>query len=560
MSQLVFKKTYETVTLVNTACDCLQEFDVFGIISTQVKIMNTCYEMLMQNALRSGNVVYYGHKIAMSKFLEDVDRFATGLSQLNLQKGDVVTVYLPSCPQGLVAFYACSKLGLVANIVHPLIPLKLLKENLVKVNSKVLLFYDALVRNENELVKLGQTLIRCSIADYVTVRKPVFALYAKAIGKRLRHVLTYKAMCKNLRQTPVSGEEQDVVCYMHSGGTSGNPKIVKLTNRSFNQTALGMKLMYHPTVESTFYNLATLPIFHAYGLCAGVHAPLVLGFNLILVPKFDVKCVVGYLNRYRVTCWSVVPAMLKKMLKARKFDGKGLKNLDVIWCGGDVVDESLVEEVDAILSKRCKRARLMRGYGLTEVCGVCVVNNYDYYQKGSCGKAMPTCKAEIWDDDGNVLPPEKTGEIAICSQGNMQGYLEGDSCLVERNGEQWVLTGDVGYLDEEGFLFIVDRKKRTLKIAAVNVFPAQIENCVKTLDFVDEACAVGYVQNDKQFVKVFVTLKVPLSQEEASNAVKAVCASNLIKYSVPSVVEVLPSLPRTPLGKVDYKSLENKTN
>lgn len=519
---------------------------------------NTSYEMLMQNASRNGNIVYYGHKIPLSKFLDDVERFATGLSKLNLAKGDVVTVYLPSCPQGLVAFYACSKLGLVANIVHPLIPLKLLKENLAKVNSKVLMFYDALVRDENALAELGQTLVRCSIADYVTVRKPIFALYAKAIGKRLPHVLTYKAMCKRLQQTDVSGSEEDVVCYMHSGGTSGNPKIVMLTNRSFNQTALGMKLMYHPTSNASFYNLATLPIFHAYGLCAAVHAPLVLGYSLILVPKFDVKQVGLYLKRYKVTCWSVVPAMLKKMLKARRLDNKGLKDLDVIWCGGDVLDESMVEEVDAILRKYCSRAQLMRGYGLTEVCGVCVVNNYDFYRKNSCGKAMPTCKAEIWSDNGDVLPPNTAGEIAICSQGNMRGYLEGGDCIVERNGERWVLSGDIGYLDEEGFLYVVDRKKRTLKIAAVNVFPAQIENCVKTLDFIDEACAVGYKQNDKQFVKVYVTLKTPIPQEEAANAVRAVCIANLIKYSVPSEVEVLDCMPRTPLGKVDYKSLENR--
>ncbi len=512
----------------------------------------TCYEMLVKNANRKGFIVYYGHKIKISRFLQDVDSFAVGLHSLNLQKGEVVTIYLPTCPQSLVAFYACSKLGLVANIVHPLIPFKLLKENSKKVQSKVLLFYDALVKNEKELLDMNQILVRCSIADYVTVRKPIFSLYASVIGKREK-VLTYKSLCKQ-GDVDVLGSGEDVVCYMHSGGTSGSPKIVKLTNFAVNQTALGIKTMYHPTVDESCYNLVTLPVFHAYGLCAGVHAPLIIGYSLVLIPKFKAKTVFATLKKYKVTCWSVVPAMLKKLIKANCFDNKkALKDLDVIWCGGDVLDESLVEEINGTLKKYCT-AQLMRGYGLTEVCGVCVVNNYDHYKKASCGQPMQTCKVQIWDDNRNVLPANQLGEIVICSQGNMQGYLEGEDCIVDN----WVLTGDIGYLDEEGFLYIVDRKKRSIKIAAVNVFPSQIENCVKQLAFVDEACAVGVTVDDKPYIKVFVTLKTDMESQQVENAVKEICQANLIRYSVPQYVEVLSVMPRTPLGKIDFKFLASK--
>lgn len=520
---------------------------------------NTCYETMLGGVSHNGNIVYYRHKIPMSEFLQDVESFSAGLLQLGLQKGDVVTMYLPSCPQGVAAFYACSKLGLVANIVHPMIPLNLLKENLRKTNSKALMFYDVLVRDEKTLATLGQKLVRCSIADYVTVRKPVYSLYAKCVGKRLKNIDTYAKLCKNRAHTEVLGDETDVVCYMHSGGTSGNPKIVKLTNRAFNMTALGMAQMYHPTVDASCYNLATLPIFHAYGLCSAVHAPLMLGYSLVLVPKFDTAAVKQCLAKHKVTCWSVVPAMLKKLLKDNRFDNKrALADLDVIWCGGDVLDESMVEQVDGILKKYCPRAKLMRGYGLTEVCGVCVVNNYDHYRAESCGLPMPTCEAQIWDDDGNVLPPNVHGEIVICSGGNMQGYLEGENCIAEKDGKSWVLTGDVGYMDEQGFVYVVDRKKRSLKIAAVNVFPSQVEACVKQLDFVDEACAVGYMHNEKQFVKVFVTLKTPTDAETVRRKVTEICQANLIPYSVPKFVEVISEMPRTPLGKIDYKALEQR--
>lgn len=522
--------------------------------------MATCYELFINGANRGGHIVYYGHKLPISKFIEDVERFSGAFVSLGLTKGDVVTLYLPSCPQALVAFYACSKLGLVANFIHPLVPVNLLAENLAKTNSKALLFYDATVKDERPLANLGQTLVRCSIADYVTIRKPIFKLYARFCGKRLRKIDTYTQLLKRGGgvSTELIGKGENVVCYMHSGGTSGHPKIVKLSNNAFNGVTDGMFAMYHPEVKRDCYNLATLPVFHAYGLCSAMHGPLSVGYNIILVPKFDTKTVKKYLNKYNVTVWSVVPAMLKKMLATHTFDSKGLASLDVIWCGGDVCEESLVERVNGILAKYCPRAQLMRGYGLTEMCGVSVVNNYDYYATGSCGKPMPGNCAEIWDDNGNTLAPCELGEIVLSGSGVMNGYIEGDDCLVTKDGATWVKTGDVGYIDENGYLYVVDRKKRLLKIAAVNVFPAQIEECVKKLSFVSEACAVGHKVDGKQYAKVFVTLKQQHNCDFVKSEVINICKQNLIQYAVPYFVEVIDAMPRTGFGKIDYKALENR--
>ena len=520
----------------------------------------TCYEYLLAGCDRSGVIVYYGHKLPIRAFIADVEKLAGAFVTLGLKKGDVVTLYLPSCPQSLAAFYACSKLGLVANVIHPLVPVKKLAENVVKTHSKALLFYDATVKDERPLLSLNQTLIRCSIADYVTVRKPVFALYSRFSGKRLRAITTYGELLRKGRgvSTEIVGKGADLVCYMHSGGTSGQPKIVKLTNDAFNGVCDGMNAMYHPTVKHGEFQLATLPVFHAYGLCSAMHGPLWVGYSLVIVPKFDTKSVKKYLNRYNVRGWSVVPAMLKKMLADGTFDSKGLANLDVIWCGGDVCEERLVTLVNEILHKHGTRAQLMRGYGLTEMCGVCIVNNYDHYQKESCGQPMPGSFVEIWNDDGEAVADGVTGEIVVAGSGVMSGYLEGDDCLVVKNGKTWVKTGDVGYLND-GYLHIVDRKKRSLKIAAVNVFPAQIEECVAQLDFVSEACAVGVRVDGKQFVKVFVTLSREVERERVKQEVIAICRTNLMPYAVPYFVEVIDAMPRTPFGKIDYKALEKRT-
>lgn len=522
--------------------------------------MATCYQLLQNGVDKKGDIVYFGHRIPMRGFLRDIERFGGALSSLGLVKGDVVTLYLPSCPQSLVAFYACSKLGLVANIIHPLVPVNLLKDNIAKTQSKVLLFYDATVKDERPLAIFNQKLVRCSISDYVTARKLAYKAYSRCSGKRLSGIATYTGLLKlgSSVDTQHVGNGSDIVCYMHSGGTSGQPKIVKLSNDAFNNVRDGMFAMYHPDVQSGYYNLATLPVFHAYGLCAAMHGPLTVGYSLILVPQFKPKTVARLMRKYNVKVWSVVPAMLKKMLALGCFDHMGLKNLDVIWCGGDVCDEQLVEKIDAILAKYGSRAQLMRGYGLTEVCGVCIVNNYDHYRKGSCGHPMPGNCCEIWDDDANTMPVGQVGEIAVSGGGVMSGYLEGEDCIVQKNGKIWVKTGDVGYVDGDGYLYVVDRKKRSLKIAAVNVFPSQIENCVKKLSFIAEACAVGYKYNDKQYVKVFVTLSTPTQYETVKCEVVRICKENLIQYAVPYFVEVIDAMPRTDFGKIDYMSLENK--
>lgn len=521
--------------------------------------MTTCYEFLQQGADRDGCIVYLGHKLSTRDFLADVERIAGALSQLGLSEGDVITLQLPTCPQSLALFYACSKLGLICSVVHPMVPVNLLAENIRKTKSKALFFYDVTVRDERLLAGLDQILVRCSVADYVRFRKPFYKLYSVLGGRRLRGILTYSHLLKSGEgiATQVGGTPDSLLCYMHSGGTSGEPKIVKLTNRAFQSVVDGMWAMYHPDVRHGDFNLATLPVFHAYGLCSALHGPLSVGYSLILIPQFDVKAVARSFDKYNVKVWSVVPAMLKKMLARRCFDRKGLSDLDVIWCGGDVCEESLAEQVDGILSKYGNRAKLMRGYGLTEMCGVCVVNNFDYYKKGSCGRPMPGFSVQIWDDNGNELAPGVWGEIVVSGGGAMSGYLEGDDSLTERDGKTWVKTGDVGYLDD-GFLYVIDRKKRSLKIAAVNVFPSQIETCVEKIDFVSECCAVGVKVDGKQFVKVYVTLKYPMNADEVKARITDHCRKNLIRYAVPRFVEVIDSMPRTPLGKIDFRALESK--
>ena len=523
----------------------------------------TCYEMLKDGAdMKKGNIIFNDHKISMKTFLKNIEDFSISLKNLGFNKGDVLTLYLPTCPQALVAFYACSKLGVIANIVHPLLPLDQLRENLKQTKSKGLMYYDILIRNHKDLASLNQILINCSVSNYVKFRKLFFLLFAiykchtykKAIkfSKLIKHT-------KNAKQTEIDGEGSDVVCTMHSGGTSGQPKIIELQNNSLNDLSIALEKMYTRKVRGggSEYSLVALPIFHAYGLGVSVHTCLTNQYSLILVPNFKPKKFNAIIKKYNVTFFAGVPVMFKKMIEYKNFYGKHLAKLKDLWCGGDVLTESFVEYFDTILKKYSSSARLFRGYGLTEVSSVCAANTFENYRPYSCGKAIPYTHIEIWDENNNLLKPNTIGEIAVCSPSVMKGYLNEVNGFVHKGEMKWVKTGDMGYMDEDGYLYILDRRKRSIKINAINVFPSEIENLVKKLAYIDEACAVPYHYNEKTYIKLYITLKdKAVSEEKVKREILMLCKKNLIKYSVPRLIEIIDAMPRTNFGKIDFRKFE----
>lgn len=528
----------------------------------------TCYDMLVKNCdMKKGNIIFDNHKISMKAFIRYIDDFAISLTKLGFKKKDVLTIYLPTCPQSLIAFYACSKLGVVANIVHPLTPLDKLKENLAQTKSKGLMYYDILIKDHKTLATLNQEiLINCSISNFVIFRKIFYSMFARTRYKAYKKSLKFSKLIKHNNhadKNPIEncgeGNSQDVVCTMHSGGTSGQPKIIELQNFALNELSVSLEKMYTRKIRGggSEYGLVALPMFHAYGLGVSVHTCLTNQYSIILVPKFKPKSFNRLIRRYNVTFFAGVPIMFKKMIEYKSFYGKHLAKLMDLWCGGDVLPEPFVEHFDTILKRYNSSARLFRGYGLTEVSSVCAANTFENYRPYSCGKAIPNTKIEIWDDENNPLKPNQIGEIAVCSSSTMRGYLNEVNGFVHKGDEKWVKTGDLGYLDEDDFLYIIDRRKRSIKINAINVFPSEIENLAKQNPFVDEACAVPYHYDEKLYIKLYITIKSKdINVEKIKQDIISLCKKNLIKYSVPRLIEIIDAMPRTNFGKIDYKKLE----
>ena len=534
----------------------------------------TCYDYLKMHAKRLGDydaVLAFGSRIKLSKIISDADDIAAYINSIGIKSGDVVTVFLPNVVHSFVTFYALNKIGVIANIVHPLTSPEVLKENIETTKSKAIFILDILAANYAEMInKTGVTCIICSNSDYViTPVVPAFRVFEKFKGKGLN---LFNNSIKYLKAVSAGKNKKTVDChdgskiavYLHGGGTTGKSKTIMLTSNNFNNLSEKLNTLDIPHKAGDEYSLFVLPMFHAFGLGIAMHFPITHGFTSIPMPQFSAEAANKHMKKHKVTFVLGVPNMFKKLMEDKNFDGPHLKNLRLVFCGGDFLSERLVKEFNATVTKNGGKGKLFRGYGLTEVSSVCTVNTYQNCREDSIGKPLGDLTVEIWDEMKNRLPAGQTGEIVVSGDTVMLGYFNGDNTVrndgvyVDKNGTRWVLTGDLGYKDGEGYLFFTGRKKRMIIISGYNVYPSDIENAVLHLPFVNEACAVqGYLKN-KPCVKLCVTLKQNINHSDAIDQIQSYCKKNLARFSCPRKIEILESLPRTKMAKVDFMSLSDK--
>ncbi len=534
----------------------------------------TCYDYLKMHAKRLGDfdaVLAFGSRIKLSKIISDADAIAAYINSIGIKSGDVVTVFLPNVVHGFVTFYALNKIGVIANIVHPLTSPEVLKENIETTKSKAIFILDILAADYAEMInQVGIPCIICSNSDYVLAPiVPAFRVFEKVKGKGIN---TYNNSIRYLKavsagKSKKSSEFHDgaqIAVYLHGGGTTGKSKTIMLSSNNLNNLSEKLNALDVPHKAGDEYSLFVLPMFHAFGLGIAMHFPITHGFTSIPMPQFNAETANKYMRKHKVTFVLGVPNMFKKLMEDKGFDGPHLKNLRLVFCGGDFLSERLVKEFNATVTKNGGKGKLFRGYGLTEVSSVCTVNTYENCREDSIGKPLGDIKVEIWDEMKNILPAGQTGEIVVSGDTAMLGYFNGDNTVrndgvyVDKNGTRWVLTGDLGYKDSDGFVFFTGRKKRMIIISGYNVYPSDIENAVLNLSFVNEACAVqGYIKN-KPCVKLCVTLKENINHDDAINQIQTYCKKNLARFSCPRKIEIMDSFPRTKMAKVDFMSLSDK--
>ena len=506
--------------------------------------------------------------VRMPRLLSDIEKLASYFASIGLKKGDVYTVFLPTCGHAVVALYALNKLGIIANYVHPMTPPNVLAQIMAHTKSKGFLTLDLLAVPFAPLLKNYPTIVG-SVSDFCDGVALQYALYNEKQNAQLPEVESYTLyrdiLKMELPETEVVKEmgKQDAF-YMHGGGTTGKSKTIRLSSYAFNSLAYKFYLLDIPHDYKTAHCISAIPCFHAYGLAGVIHYGICNAFKPFLCAKFDAHQTNEIIRKYNVIEFIGVPKMFQKMMQEDNFENEGLKNLAMLFAGSDIVSKAFVDEFDSILEKHDAPGRMCRGYGLTEVCGVVSTSGgAGPYRKDSVGYPLYGLTTEIWDDDCNKLAPGEVGEICVTGDSIMNGYLQDDviqesGIYTDAEGTNWIRTGDMGYMDEDGFLYFAGRKKRIIIISGYNIYPATIEEKVDTLDYINEVCAVqGYSEDAKPLVKLVVSLKPDVDKEKAIADLKAFCEANLESISVPRKYEVMDLLPRTKMEKIDFMQLSD---
>ncbi len=533
-----------------------------------------CYEFYLAATERYGDYKQAQHMDEMvmrSKFICDTEALACYFQkELGLKRGDVYSIFVPSDIESFTAFYALNKLGVIVNFLHPLLPDEALIEAVKESGSKGIMCLGVLglkQHNVDAVNSLGLPVLLCRCSDYASPAKKAAAGTGEALLEKIlgyKNATLYKDVVKKYEGRTVKGcvnNCDDIAVYLNGGGTTGKSKTIKLTNKAINENVHKLGYIDHIEYPGEECEIIILPFFHAFGLVVAGHMALCNAGRIIPLMQFDAKLVLKLYKKNNVVGIGGIPNMFKKLYNTPGFDGPHLKNTRMMFVGGDDLSPAFLEAFNGMLERNGTSARLRQGYGLTEVGSVCCVNTNWVYKDGSIGKPLEGLRMEIWDDDHKRVPNGEVGEIVISGSTLMEGYLTEDGpkdagLYYDEEGTAWVLSGDLGYQDDEDFFYFYGRKKRIIIISGYNVYPVDIENLMDTLPFIKESCAVKGETDGKPLVRLYASLKEKGDEEEYKKIITEACAKNLNQFSVPREIIFMDELPHTPLEKVDFMKLE----
>ncbi|MBR3552872.1 MAG: acyl--CoA ligase [Clostridia bacterium] len=536
----------------------------------------TCWKYFIRNSAQYGDYTIFSHAgkdHSRSEFIGDVEALAAFFHrELGLKEQDVFTVFMPTNAESIITFMALNKMGIIVNFVHPLLPPESVEEILDFTNSKGIMLLDMFApKYAAMLKKKGLPIVLCSPKEYAISDKtacPIDEEALRSLSSGSLNVYQYPTILKRYANQHVNSVPEGkgyIAVYMNGGGTTGKSKTIKLTNYALNCVIYGLAGVITP-VENIGYDteLCTMPFFHAFGLCAGGLSALSKGSRAIFLPKFDADQFIALMKTNHVVEFNGVPNMYKKLVERPDFDDPSLKNIKVMYSGGDFVSPQLLEKIYAVMRKNGSNAEFCPGYGLTECGAVCSANRPWASKPETIGQPIQGLRFEIWDDNNHALPCGEIGQIVITGASMMAGYLTkngpSDAGIYrDAYGTKWILTGDLGKMDEEGYITFIGRQKRVIIISGYNVYPVDIEQLVDTLPFVQESCAVQGYLGDKPIVRLFVVKKGAGDEDAYREEITALISDNLSTFNIPKDIQFIDEIPRTKLQKVDFMKLSQFT-
>ena len=514
---------------------------------------------------------YFGNKKTYKEFIEEIDTCAKAFKSLGVKKGDKVSICMPNTPEAIIAFYAINKIGAISNMIHPLS-----SENEIKyfINVSRSSFIVTINVSLNKIIHIEKdtglkNIILVSPSDSMPIH--LKAGYNLTQGRKIKpeysdKIIKWKdfiSLAKNYdRKVPTCGKGEDTAAILYSGGTTGYPKGIELTNLNFNAMAMQSVEAVH-TLKEKDKLLAIMPIFHGFGLGICIHTAQYHGGTSILLPTFSPKTFAKLIKKYKPNIIAGVPTLYEALLKAPGLDNFDLSFLTLVISGGDSLSIELKKKIDAFLKEHNATVQVREGYGLTEcVTGSCLTPP-EYYREGSIGIPYPDTFYKIVKTDTiEEVEYGEEGEICITGPTIMKGYLgdEVDTKITIRkhkDGKKWLHTGDIGYMDKDGFVYFKQRLKRMIVSSGYCIYPQYIENVIDSHPDVLMSCVIGIPHDyKKEVAKAFIVLRPDIKPtDEIKKSIKELVEHKIAKYSWPYEYEYRSELPKTLVGKVAFNEL-----
>ncbi|UCG11426.1 MAG: long-chain fatty acid--CoA ligase, partial [Deltaproteobacteria bacterium] len=505
---------------------------------------------------------FVGARLTYQQLGDQVNRFAASLSRLGVKPGDRVAIMLPNCPQTIIAYYAALSLGAVVVMTNPMYVEREMIHQFNDSGAKVLVGLDHLFPRIEKVWKetTVEQLVITSIRDYLPF--PLNLLYplkAKKQNLNMRvpysdSIHSFKGLVKNSPGNPPRPEidVDEVVLLQYTGGTTGVAKGVMLThgNLMVNVNQIASWLPALRRGQERF--LCVLPFFHIFGMTAAMNLPISIGASMTLIPRFEVKDFLRTAAKAKPTISILVPTIFSAMVNYPEISKYDLSSFNYCFSGSAPLPVEIINRFEQLTG-----SVILEGYGLTESSPVTHVNPVKSKHKvGSIGVAIPSTDARVVDLETGTKEQQvgQPGELVIKGPQVMKGYWNMPEETAQTIKDGWLYTGDIAHMDEDGYVFIVDRKKDMIIAGGFNIYPRDIDEVLYEHPKIADAVTIGIPDPYRgETVKVFVVVKPgeTLTEEE----VFAHCKEKLAAYKIPRLVEFRDELPKTMVGKVLRKEL-----
>ena len=525
---------------------------------------------------------YYGKESTYRKFKEDIDIAANAFLSYGIRKGDVVTMLMPNTPEALIALLGLNKIGGIANMVHPLSSVNEIKHTVVETGSVMLVTidmdYDKIKDFINETDVYKVIIVNANNSMPFIMKN----LYKITIGRKYKlpksknnnKYLLWKEFFKAGYSYDSTGYvndfgKNDPAVMLHSGGSTGTPKAIVLSNGNF--IALSKEsITVFADIEKGDKCLSIMPVFHGFGLGVCIYTPFCLGAECIFIPTFKAQEFDKILTKHKPEFVIGVPTLFEALLKIPDKRRKKLDftNLKYAISGGDALKAQLVKDVNTLFKEHGSKVGLIQGYGMSEsLAAIALEKKWIPKKDGTVGIPFPGCYIGIYDHNDKEVPYGKEGEICVSGPNVMLGYYNNEketnlALHIHKDGNVWLHSGDIGVMDKDGYITYKSRLKRLIISSGYNVYPSQIEELLESHPAVMLASAIGVPHPYKQeVVKVYIVLNKGYKKSgKLTDEFKNLCKENLPRYAWPHDYEYRDSLPRTMIGKVDFKALQEENN